>query len=302
MGTSRSRSKEEQAMMNRSRAIATAASLLLTAIPAENVLAGTLHNGWNYAIDSFSDGVSGLIIGPAGPFEFYSMALKETEDDLFLALNANLPITGTANAQATNGSISWGDLFFNVSGQDFKTASEAGNLFAVRFAANNDSSVSELGVYRNVSAKNVTQTNVGFMNLQQYDTTVINGGGTPSMADLASNDPYLEYTGAWNILNSIAGGTKIGDIEFLSNSDLAMQNLDFAQFSAVGTHTIGVRFDRNLLPSGDFIAHVLAECANDGMALTGTLQSHTNNGTNVPEPSTILGLLSFGLLFVAKKV
>ena len=284
--------------MNRSSAIATAtASILLAAMPAKTVLAGTLHNGWNYAIDSFSDGVSGPIIGPAGPFEFYSMALKETDDDLFLALNANLPITGSANAQATNGSISWGDLFFNFSGLDFKTASATGDLFAVRFAANNDSSVSELGVYRNVTAKNVTQTNVGFMNLQEYDTRVITGGGAPSMADLASNDPYLEYTGTWNILNSIAGGTKIGDIEFLSSSDLAALDLNFTQFNAVGTHTIGFRFDRDLLPSGDFIAHILAECANDAMALTGTLQSEID----VPEPSKLLGLLSLGLLLAAQK-
>ena len=279
--------------MPKSFAIATAAaSLCFSILPVENALAGTLHNGWNYAIDSFSDGVSGPIIGPAGAFEFYGMAIKQAGDTLVLALNANLPITGTPDPLAQNGSISWGDLFFNFSGNDFKTASDAKELFAVRFAANNDSGVSDLGVYGNVTAKNVTQTNVGFINLQQYDNTVINGGGTPSLADLASNDPYLEYTGNWNILNSINTGTKLGNINFLDNASLTAQGLDFAHFSAAGSQTIGFSFDRDLLPAGSFVAHILAECANDGMALQGEFK--------VPEPSVLLGLLSIGVLFAVK--
>jgi len=36
--------------------------------------AATLSNGWNYAIDSFNDGVTGPQIG--GEFEFYGIAGK----------------------------------------------------------------------------------------------------------------------------------------------------------------------------------------------------------------------------------
>ena len=43
----------------------------------QKATAATLSNGWNYAIDSFTDGVTGPQIG-GGEFEFYGIAVKET--------------------------------------------------------------------------------------------------------------------------------------------------------------------------------------------------------------------------------
>ncbi len=273
------------------------------ALCPEKSLAGTLYQGWNYALDSFSDGVSGDIIGPRGAFEFYSLAVKEEENNLFVALNANLPLTGDPNPNVSNGSIAWGDLFFNFSNQDFLSASNNNQLFAVRFSAANDSSIPELGVYKNVQAKSVTNENSGFISLEQYSNTVINGGGVPTMADLAINNSYWEYTGFDNILNSIATGEKIGEINFLDNQSQSLLGLDFAHFNAVGSQIIAFSLSKDLFPSGSFIAHVLAECANDGMALQGELATQKppeEESKDVPESSTPMSLLCLCLLVFSK--
>ncbi|MGB3691644.1 MAG: XDD3 family exosortase-dependent surface protein [Spirulinaceae cyanobacterium] len=278
-----------------------AGTFCLTALAPQKSFAGTLYQGWNYALDSFNDGVSGDIIGPQGAFEFYSLAIKEEDNNLFIALNANLPLTGDPNPNVTNSSIAWGDLFFNFSGQNFLSASDNNQLFAVRFSAANDSTVPELGVYQNVTAKSVTTENSGFISLEQYNNTVTNGGGVATMADLAINNPYWEYTGSNNILNSIATGEKIGEINFLDSATQTLLGLDFAHFNAAGSHTIAFSASKDLFPSGDFIAHVLAECANDGMALQGQLATQPlpeEESKDVPESSTPISLLGLGLVIL----
>lgn len=249
--------------------------------------AGTLHKNWNYAIDSFDDGVTGGQVG-GGAFEFYGLAIKESSERIFIALNSNLSLSGFPYSFATNGSISYGDLFFNFSGQDFKTASNKGNLLAIRLAKSNDSNLPTLGVYKNVIAKNVTLTNSGFSNLTAYNNLVLSAGGMPSLGDLDANDPYFDRVGMGTVLNSSASGTKVGDINFLSAAELSGLELDFGFFGATGSETIGFSLDKSLFPNGSFIANIFAECANDGVAIRGELQS-------VPEPSTLAGLLVFGL-------
>jgi hypothetical protein len=279
------------------------ATLCLISVTTQAAQAGTLHNGWNYAIDSLTDGVTGGVIGTNGAFEFYGMAMRENDSQIFIAINANLPLTGYEYINSTNGSIAYGDLFFNFSGNNFQTASENSDLFAIRFAQVNDSGVEDLGVYSNVTAKNVTQTNSGFSNLQQYTNYVSANGGIPSMADLAIDDPYFAQTGEGKILNEIASGNKMGDIAFLNNIDLSLLGLDFSYFNSTGSQTIGFSFNRSLLPSGSFIAHLLAECANDGIALTGQLaQPQVEELKTVPEPSGIIGTIIFALGLVASRI
>ena len=48
--------------------------------------AATLSNDWNYAIDSFNDGVTETQFG-GGAFEFYGMAINETSDKDSIAIN-----------------------------------------------------------------------------------------------------------------------------------------------------------------------------------------------------------------------
>ena len=224
----------------------------IIALQQQKATAATLSNGWNYAIDSFSDGVTGPQIG-GGEFEFYGIAVKETSDTAFVAINSNLSLAGYADSAAQRGNINYGDLFFNFSGQNFNTANANGNLFAVRFAAGNDSDVATTGVYSNVTAKNVTKTNDGFANLNQFNTVVASQGGTPSMGDLAATDSYFEQTCNWTVLNSIAAGKKVGEINSLTPAALTALGLNFAQFKAVGSQTIGFSFNKSSMPSGQAI-------------------------------------------------
>jgi hypothetical protein len=259
------------------------------AVQQQKATAAVLHNGWNYAIDSFNDGVTGPIIGGAD-FEFYGIAVKETSDRAFIAINSNLSLAGYTDPLAQRGNINYGDLFFNFSGQNFNTANTNHSLFAVRFAEGNDSTVTTTGVYSNVAAKNVTKTNSGFVNLNQYNNIVESEGKTPSMGDLTATDPYLQQTGSWTVLNSIAVGTKVGEINFLNQATLNALGLDFSHFNAVGSQTIGFSFDKSTMPSGSYIANFFAECANDAIAIKGSFEA-------VPEPSTWLGtLVGFSIL------
>ena len=259
------------------------------ALQQPNATAATLSNDWNYAIDSLNDGVTGSQVG-GGDFEFYGIAIKETSDTAFIAINSNLSLAGYANPRTQRGNINYGDLFFNFSGQNFNTANANGSLFAIRFAAGNDSGVATTGIYTNVTAKSVTQTNSGFRNLNQYNKRVASQGGTPSMGDLAATDPYFEQTGTSTVLNSIATGTKVGEVNFLTPETLSALGLNFAQFNAVGSQTIGFSFNKSSMPSGNYIANFFAECANDGIAIQGSFEA-------VPEPSTWFGTL-VGLSFL----
>ncbi|PSB36459.1 PEP-CTERM sorting domain-containing protein [filamentous cyanobacterium Phorm 6] len=260
----------------------------------QKATAATLSGGWNYAIDSFSDGVTGGQVG-GGEFEFYGIAVKETSDTAFVAINSNLSLAGYADSAAQRGNINYGDLFFNFSGQNFNTANANGNLFAVRFAAGNDSGVATTGVYSNVSAKSVTQLNSGFTNLTQFNTRVQSAGGTPSMGDLSATDPYFQQTGENTVLNSIGSGTKVGEISSLTPATLSALGLNFAQFNAVGSQTIGFSFNKSSMPSGNYIANLFAECANDAIALKGSFSQ--DSAEAVPEPSTVFGTL-VGLSFL----
>ncbi len=268
---------------------------VVIALQQQKATAATLSGGWNYAIDSFTDGVTGGQVG-GGEFEFYGIAVKETSDTAFVAINSNLNLAGYADSAAQRGNINYGDLFFNFSGQNFNTANANGNLFAVRFAAGNDSGVATTGVYSNVIAKSVTQLNSGFTNLTQFNTRVQSAGGTPSMGDLSATDPYFEQNGP--ILNSIAAGTKVGEINSLTPAALSALGLNFAQFNAVGSQTIGFSFNKSSMPSGQYIANLFAECANDAIAIKGSFSQ--DSAEAVPEPSTIFGTL-VGLSILAAK-
>lgn len=270
--------------------------LAIIGLQQPNAKAATLSNGWNYAIDSFTDGVNGLQVG-GNEFEFYGIAVKETSDTAFIAINSNLSLAGAPRSNAARGSISYGDLFFNFSGQNFSNASAAASLFAIRFAESNDSPVAT-GVYSNVTAKSVTEANSGFSNIEKYNTHVKSRGGTPSMGDLAATDPYFQQTGEKTVFNSIGSGRKVGEISALTSATLSAMGLDFSQFNAVGSQTIGFSFNKSAMPSGSYIANLFAECANDAIAIKSSFQ--TASAEAVPEPSTIIGTLA-GLSILAAK-
>jgi hypothetical protein len=260
-------------------ALTTAGTVGLTSNP---VLAGTLHNGWTYGIDSYNDATSRASVGGAtnvgdGPFEIFGIALNVGDNDISVALNSNLGVDGATVPYGSGyGHTGWGDLFL--------TNTDTGKSYGMRFTTNNASGVPELGLYEDISVTTVGVANDGWDSYSRYANFVRSQGGNPSMGDLAINDPLLGDT----TNNIMTAGRKIGDI---TQADLT--GLDFGHFNANGSQTFGFSFDRSLLEPGNYVAHVLEECANDGVAVRNKVHEE------VPEPSTLLGLGSIGLLLAS---
>ncbi len=265
---------------------------------------------WNYSMDSFTDGhQAGGVVGSNSAFEFYGMAMMEKDGQVYIGMNSNLGLDGYNSSLAADGVISYGDLFFNFTGDGLDDA--AGNLFAINFANNTNSGASEAGVYQNVTGKNVAGQNSGFNHLNHHANTVngltanTSGGGEgATMGDLASDDAYWQsgVDSKHQVTTSIASGERVGGINMLESTTLTSLGLDFAGEGGVGSETFGFSFDRSLLPNGDFIAHILAECINDGMAMAGNLTDPSVVPPQpVPEPASILGLLAVGGVMLNRK-
>lgn len=241
----------------------------------------------NYIIDSFKDGLNQGVVGSNSKYEFYGMAIVEDGNNIIVALNSNMPLTGVNNSKAQDGVVSWGDFFFNFSGNNFNTASSNGSLYAIRFADTNNSGVSTLGVYSNVTAKSVTSINDGYSSLSRYNAAVQVADGTPSLAQLPADTSYFNQTAP--VLNVINTGNFVTDINMLSSAQLSGLGLNFGQLGAIGSQTIGFSFDKTALPAGDFLANIFAECANDGIVIAG---KNERSSEPVPEPLTILGSIA----------
>lgn len=118
------------------------------------------------------------------------------------------------------------------------------------------------------------------------------------MGDLAQTEPYFKRDGNWTVLNSIKSGTYEGAVNILNN--LSGLGLDFGHFGAIGDYTFGFSFDKSLMPVGEFVAHLFAECANDGIAIRRSLNEMvlvSRPTTDVPEPASTAGLAWLGLTF-----
>jgi hypothetical protein len=274
-----------------------AIAVSLISMLGQQANAGQLHNDWNYGIDAVGDGSGGA------KYDIKGLAMKETADSIFVALTGGTPLKGNKDTGAVDNNIGFGDLFFNLSGKDFTTAMNDGDLFGIRFAETNDSQVSRTGVYQNVTAMSVTQDNDGYGSLKQYynnkkfDKINTQGTDLPNKADVydylygstIAQKPTKNNT---PILNVIQSGRFLGDIDLLDGTQLSNAGLDFSHFEANDSHTFGFRFDRALLPrnGGNFISHLFLECGNDGVALKGDLES-------VPEPSGLAGIAGISLTF-----
>ena len=224
------------------------------------------EEGWQYTLDSFNDGVNGYQVG-GNVYEIYGLALRETDDSIWVALNANMPLTGATAPSAADGNIGWGDLFFNFSGTDFTTASNEGNLFAVRFAQTNDSFAPTIGFYSNVTATSTTAINSGFSSIQIYNEWVSSHDSSPRLGDLPADTSYFDQTQS---LNAIASGTYLTGITYLSAAELTEAGYNLNQFG--GSETIAFKFDKSAICNSGYCK-------------------------SVPEPSSILGLAVVGLIF-----
>ncbi|MEO1592219.1 MAG: XDD3 family exosortase-dependent surface protein [Cyanobacteria bacterium J06632_22] len=254
---------------------------------AQGAQAGTFHNGWNYSIDAFNDGSGGQA------FEIQGLAIKETAESIFVSVTGGSALTGTSYVHAADGNIGWTDLMFNFTGEDYNTAADSGSLFGVHFADDNDSDVGQVGVYQVDTAKTVYSTNSGYNSLQQYYDYGWEKENT--MGDIATKDAAYDYFGATTAArSSIQSGTFLGGLTFLTAQEATDEGLDFSNFDTTATETHTFKFDRSLLPSGEFIASVFMECLNDGIGLHGSVEA-------VPEPSAMGGLAFLGLLAAKRR-
>jgi hypothetical protein len=297
-----------------------AATIFLAANVKQTAIAGTLNLGWNYAIDPnydslADDGMGGVIAGNT-IYEIYGMAIKDdvSANTIWIAINANLPLLGNdtgprvGNYEISNGNIGFGDLFLDFSGKNnFKSASDSNSLFGLRFASNNDSNTPSVGVYSGVKAKSVVAQNAGWSNFYNHN---VNGvlrrqGRDAATGDLAWNDayynPYLTQGSHSQpetlIPNIIESGTKVGDITMVDDAALVAAGFALDVLKPSNTsRTIGFKFDKSLLPIGEYVATLILECNNDAIALEG--ETHEA----IPEPSFIFGtLLGFGAIVARRK-
>lgn len=271
----------------------TVASLCLVSVSGLPAVAGQLHNGWNYGIDSFIDGSGGE------SFNIRGIAIKETSDSVFVALTGGTPLKGVANSGAADGNIGWGDLFLNFTNKNFTTASNGKSLFGVRFAGTNDSQAATTGLYGNVKGASVTSVNHGYSNLKQYYNAgydKVNTQGTDIATKAAAYSYFGDTTSILNVIDS--GATQLGGIVSLTATDLKDQGLDFGFFKASGTQTMGFSLNKSDLGLADgnydYMASIFLECGNDGVALKGKI--------DVPEPGSLAGLALVGLTVLGSRL
>lgn len=240
--------------------------------------AATLYKGAYYAMDSFNDSTARRFVG--GPtdvggtvFEIFGMAMKFDKDKVSFAFSSNLPKDGTIVPNAHGyGQVGHGDLFILNNGK----------FLGINFTRGNWSGTPTTGVYEVDSVKNVAVAKDGWPNLSSYSSFVQSRGGTPSMGDLAVNDPLFGNSTA-SLINS---GRKIADID---EADLS--GFDFGHFGA-NAPVFGFSVSKNVLGHGDLIAWLQEECGNDGVAIK----------EEVPEPVSILGTLTaLGAGYVMKR-
>lgn len=262
-----------------------AATACLSFMVGQTAQAGQLHNGWNYSIDSFSDGSGGA------DYEIKGLAIKELEDSIVVGLS------GGVSWDENSKNITWADMFFNFSGQDFQTASQNGDLLGIKFA-NNDTDL-ELGVYQNVTASAITNADqdmyTGLEHYYNYGWERSNTMGT----DISTKREAYDYFGKNNMDYVIGSGEKVGNINKLNGSQLANMGLDFGHFSANGPEILGFEFSKSIIQNGDFengdyLAHLFMECGNDAVALAGNIE-------DIPEPASLGGLAIVGLALAGRR-
>ncbi|MBD2578364.1 XDD3 family exosortase-dependent surface protein [Oscillatoria sp. FACHB-1406] len=313
-----------QAIPARASGLLGAIALMFAAVQPTN--AAVFRDGWQYAIDPGYDSygsVNGVIKAGGTIYETYGIAIHEDADNnIWVALNTDMPITGNPTGPelclndgpcfpVENDSIAWGDLFLDFSGTgNFKQAFDTNKLFGVRFAPNNDSrtpdgSRLETGVYQVTAGANVAGQNAGFQNLEQNrrflkDPTLGNIGDLePWMGDLAWDNPYYApYTsrGSWSdpqtlMPNIIATGNRLGDVTIRSQAELQTQGFKTDWFFQTGANIFGFSFKKTAEMAGDFIASLLQECINEGVALIGTVSPPTP--TPAPPPAPLLCDIAF---------
>ena len=245
-----------------------AATAAFAPAASANAFTGT-YDGWTYIQDATHDSTGGR-----HKYEIFGLASKQVGNQLHFAINANMGLEGVNENRADDGNISFGDLFLH-----FDDAT-----FGIRFAESNDSGVTGTGVFADVTTKDVTEENAGWARQTQYkkNQTDARFYGDERDDDFFSNSAHRA---AATVINT---GNYIGAIT-APKIDLLDFSKAFGGAAPVGKNTVGFSFDLTPAMVGRFDAELLLECINDGLALTAET-------TKVPEPASLLGLVSVAAL------
>jgi choice-of-anchor A domain-containing protein len=252
---------------------------------------------WYYVLDSNTDGYDSLMVGKGSVHEYFGIAYRQTGDKLQVLfiishnkfgdpkgdINVTMPGSGVqVNMEVT---INMGDLFVNIKKGDgtyenFMNASDAGSLMGVRHDNRNDAGVSDLGVYSNVVAMDVTYMNSGFKSVSAYDEEVEDRNGTAFYGPrFSSVDDFVAYYGE-TPYNDIETGTLVdssikvnrkdssGGLENVFFPDLGVNMSEFTNLYPVEDHTLYSRLitmPRSAFPDEafDMLLSQSQECFND---------------------------------------
>jgi len=228
---------------------------------------------WTYVKDSFTDGTgTGNIVDINGnkivrgvTYELFGVAIRQDGENVTIAFNSNMGLRGTdvINRNAADNNISWTDFVFDFGGKKY----------AVHYAAGNDSGVTELGLYKDITLKNVNKENWGWSSMSQYYNSTNNAGKKPSLGDLSNYGyGYFDFYKKYSVPISIASGTRVEGDEFrlLYEAELEQMGLDFKaglNSNNLGPYTFGFTFKKLPEMTGNFTAYTFTECINDGIAI-----------------------------------
>ncbi|MDJ1184699.1 XDD3 family exosortase-dependent surface protein [Roseofilum casamattae] len=306
---------------------ATAACLLgMTGIAQAEPLIES--EGWNYARDYSFDGTGGYSwrTDPetgarykTSAYEIYGLAIHQEGETVTVGINANMGIDGNYFGGAADNNVGWGDFMFNAGGENYAVHFSQDNDSFGR--GNRDSALDDLaprhtlGLYKDITTKDVSALNSGWSSLQSHYNSTKNrsvnvaerNAGIKSFGDLEGSEMDF-YTQRRSSGNAIASGTKVENDNFqlLTGTQLSGLGLDFGNAFDVanhrlGTHTFGFSFTRTPEMLGDFVAHLFAECINDGAAIVGKFEEVVAE-VSVPEPGAIGGLAVLGLMVAGSKL
>lgn len=267
---------------------------------------------WEYRSDPHNDSYAA---DGSNVYEIYGGGFAQDNQFVYFAIDSNLPITGRNTGPTVGGyavhdrNIGWGDLLIDPPPVGtFEGGLNARTTLGIKFSPNNDSGVGAQGVYHNIIAKNVSQQNAGFWNLDSHNAKV---DWRSRLGTYHPDAPYYSsLSGPGFTPSVISTGNYKGGISTINRQGLA--NLGFNRL--YGSQSFGIKVSKSLLPTGTFIATLLQECLNEGFAISGNISPIVTipdpvdpdpiipdpiipdpvdpDPKSVPEPTTILGLIS----------
>jgi hypothetical protein len=263
--------------------IGASSMLIVGIVSVKPAQAFDLFTEWQICLDSLEDSITGNIVGGT-KYELYAFGLKQTADNILISMTGLFPfLDGVYGEYAHDNIVRSGDIVFNFTGKNLADAN--GELFTIRFDPFNESQVEGTGVFANATVfENSKANGILLSDLEHYNQWIARNGNTT----LPGNDPYFDLNS--HIPNLTLSGTKVGDIQYLTDAQIQQEGLNWSALGVQGLHTVNLSVSSKSLPFGDYRVHFGMECNNDAIACGGTLAA----SKKTPEPSALISLLGIG--------